>query len=190
MAKLKFASYLLASTLIWSSQYSYADVALQGKIVAVEDDGTFWMEVDDDYSVDYKNAVQHVLQDYTRIHYNMLRFHVHGQEIGYSDHDYDNPHIQTQKYAIKQLKEKFTGKPAFIYCIEINNPRLMQSCITDIDNQDVAAYLLEQGYAEQEFTELTPQEYKETLIKAEKKAKDNNLGIWSSMQGLFSKSVK
>lgn len=190
MVKMKLAASFLASALFLAGQYSYAaDVALEGKILAVENDGTMWMEVNEQYNDEYKIAINHALQDYTRIHYNMLRFHVHGQEIGFESPDPQSPHAQVQKYAATLMKEKFTNKPAFAYCVEINQQRLMPSCIVEIEREDVSIYLLNQGFSEVRSTKSTPKIYLSTLKKAEDKAKDASIGIWSSMQGLFGKTI-
>lgn len=169
---------------------SYAsETALQGKIVKVENDGTLWFEADESYTEEYKKVVDHVLQNHTRIHYNLVRIHIHGLEIGYDEVSEYNPRIQTYMYAAKLMKEKFTNKKSFIYCLEMNKTTYMPSCITEIDNLDVANFLIKNGLSATKTTEKTPEEYKLLLENSEKQAKSEAIGVWSSMQGLFGKSV-
>lgn len=189
MKRLTLHPFLLAGLMAFWINPASADVALQGNVIAIENDGTLWIEAKKSYEKEYKKATEHVLQDYTRIHYNMLRFHVHGQEIGFNEPDEFSPHAQTQVYAIKQMKEKFLNKEAFIYCIELNKQRYMPSCITEIDKVDVADYLVKSGFAEATTTEITPKPYAEQLKRSESFARESNIGIWSSMQGLFGKSI-
>ena len=92
-------------------------------------------------------------------------------------------------YAISTLKKSLPNKRALLVCVEINKDSLMPSCITEVDKKDIGVNLLEDGLANSNITTETPDSYAKMLLAAEVDAKKNNRGVWSSMLGLFGKSL-
>jgi hypothetical protein len=166
-----------------------AQTYFEGKIMNVTKDGTAWIEVSQAYHSDFKSFTEHMFQDNIYRPYDVFRFHFHGTEMGLSDIDTSDPHAKVFAKAISEMKVKLINKPARILCIDTNVKRSMASCIAEVDGKDVSIDLLQNGYAQAHVTNATPADYANTLDHAEKKAKDSNIGVWSSTLGLFSKSL-
>jgi hypothetical protein len=170
-------------------QAQSAQTYLEGKIVSINNDGTAWMEVNSKYHDTFKTFTEHMFQDNIYRPYDVFRFQFHGTEIGLTDVDNLDPHAQTFTRAIVEMKSTLPNKPVKVLCLDLNTKKSMASCIAEVEGKDVSIDLLQNGFAQTHITQATPSDYGASLLKAENKAKELNIGIWSSTLGLFSKSL-
>lgn len=176
------------SFLISPSAFSM-EIPLAGKILMVEDDGTAWIETEEKYQKSFDEIGERALQNFLHRPYRVFRFHIHGTDVGYAAPDKNNAHYSVTTYAISTLKKNLQNKRALLVCVEINKDSLMPSCITEVDKKDIGVELLRDGLANSNITSETPIGYAKMLLNAEEEAKKSNTGVWSSMLGLFGKSL-
>lgn len=178
------------SALLMSNQVSAMEIPLAGKILLVENDGTAWVEIEDKYQKGYDELASKALQNYLHRPYRVVRFHIHGTDVGYVSPDKSDPHYTVTAFAISTLKKSIENKKAMMVCLEINKETMMPSCIAEIERKDVALDLLRKGLATSKITDATPEGYASMIRSSEDEAKKNNIGVWSSMLGLFGKSLQ
>ncbi|MFK4132114.1 hypothetical protein ACI2KR_07425 [Pseudomonas luteola] len=181
---------MLMLALCFSTKEAMAkDVYLEGKIINVVKDGTLWIEISPKFHETYSSFADTVFQNYKYKGFDVFQFQLNGISLGIPSEIEGDPHQQAFQRGITLMKQNLTGRQAKILCVDTIPDLFIPSCISEIDGRDVAVENLKAGHALIHTTKKTPKEYIKTLQAAQDYAETNNMGLWSSMAGLFSKSL-